>query len=328
MTEVQPNDVAVGLPPAPPPVDSREARDALACPLCGYSLRGHAAAGAASGRCPECGYHFEWAELLVARQHAHPYLFEQHPGRNTRSFLKTLIGGLRPRRFWSSLNAAHAVRPRRLMLYWAVAALVILLSGAGGWYAVTAASLYRENKQSRDYYQAFPAGGRGATWTANAFPLPPDRRFFLRVWDQQYHRQLDAQVSVACLAWPWLSLATLLIFRAALRRARIQPGHVMRCVVYSGDVFLWIGAVAAILGWTGGFVRRDFAGGQGIAARQALGGLALLVAVFTYRLGVAYRRYLRLDHPWSTVILSQAVVMLFVVTALSVLARDFFWLIL
>ena len=48
-------------------------------------------------RCPECGYGFEWAELLVDRQHRHPYLFEQHPERNMRSFLMTLLGGLRPR---------------------------------------------------------------------------------------------------------------------------------------------------------------------------------------------------------------------------------------
>src|SRR4051794_2250110 len=101
-----PSEVAVlppqGLPPAPPPVDSPEARDELDCPLCGYSLRGLAAAVPDAPRCPECGYRFEWAELLVARQHRHPYLFEQHPERNARSFLRTLLGGLRPARFWSS----------------------------------------------------------------------------------------------------------------------------------------------------------------------------------------------------------------------------------
>src|SRR5688500_14282446 len=104
---------AVGPAIAPPPVDTPEARDELDCPLCGYSLRGLSAAVPESPRCPECGYRFQWPELLAARQYLHPYLFEQHPERNVRSFLRTLFGGLRPRRFWASLHAAHAVRPRR-----------------------------------------------------------------------------------------------------------------------------------------------------------------------------------------------------------------------
>jgi len=131
------------------------------------------------------------------------------------------------------------------------------------------------------------------------------------------------------MAWPWLSLAVLLIFRAALRKARIRWTHVLRCVVYAGDVFLLIGAVALLLGWATGFEKAIYADidFQIICARRAVAGLALLVAVFTYRLGVAYRRYPRLDQPWLTVILSQAVVALFVVTALSLLNDQFFWLI-
>jgi hypothetical protein len=93
-------------------------------------------------------------------------------------------------------------------------------------------------------------------------------------------------------------------------------------------VFLWIGAMAMLAGWLTGFDRTDYWDGQGVAARRALAGLGLLVAVFTYRLGVAYRRYLRLEHPWSTVILSQVVVGLFVVTVLSFLNDSFYWLIL
>ena len=109
----------------------------------------------------------------------------------------------------------------------------------------------------------------------------------------------------------------------------IRWTHVLRCVVYAGDIFLWIGAVALLLGWVTGFEKAIYADVdfQIICARRAVAGLALLVAVFSYRLGVAYRRYLRLDHPWSTVILSQAVVALFVVTALSLLNDQFFWLI-
>jgi hypothetical protein len=37
----------------------------------------------------------------------------------------------------------------------------------------------------------------------------------------------------------------------------------------------------------------------------------------TYRLAVAYGRYLRFDHPWATAVASQSVVLLAVATALA-----------
>ena len=63
-------------------------------------------------------------------------------------------------------------------------------------------------------------------------------------------------------------------------------------------------------------------------ARRAVAGLGILAAVFVWRMGVAYRRYLRLGQPWFTVALSQLVVGLFVLTVLSLLSDEFFWLML
>src|SRR6185436_3418471 len=90
---------------APPVLDTPQERDALACPLCRYPFRGLSTLE--RPQCPECGYRFEWVELLRARQHKHPYLFEHHRGRGVRSFVRTFVQGLMPRRFWSSLNAGH-----------------------------------------------------------------------------------------------------------------------------------------------------------------------------------------------------------------------------
>ena len=89
-----------GLGAAPDLIDTPEARDALCCPLCGYSLRGLRATQTAAqaapepapppelqapertwARCPECGYPCHWRLLLHARQFSHPYLFEHHPRR-------------------------------------------------------------------------------------------------------------------------------------------------------------------------------------------------------------------------------------------------------
>ena len=134
-------------------------------------------------------------------------------------------------------------------------------------------------------------------------------------------------MAVACVAWPWLSLGALLISRSAMRRARIRPGHVMRCVIYSGDVFLVIGAVAVVLAWVFQFPHLHSMQDQAIDARRAIGGLAFLVVLFTYRLGVAYQRSLRLEQAWSTVLISQGVVGLCVVTMVCLVNENIFGLI-
>ena len=108
---------------APPSPTAPAGRNDLACPLCEYSLR-----GLVDPRCPECGYAFEWAELLDAERQRHPYLFEHHPRHNVRSFFKTLSGGLRPGRFWRTLHPSHPANLRRLTLYWVLATTLTVVA--------------------------------------------------------------------------------------------------------------------------------------------------------------------------------------------------------
>ena len=292
---------------APPLLDTPEARDALNCPLCAYSLRGLAAAE--QPQCPECGYRFEWVELLRARQHAHPYLFEHHPRRSIRSFLRTLLAGMFPMRFWSSLNAGHDIRLRRLIIYGAVVAAAVVLLGVAGTFAARGFNLYRQNT-------AFILMGRGTLPVRSTL----NGAFFQSVVrDTLEGDTLELYLLIAALAWPWLTMATLLVFRASMRRVKVRPAHVLRCVVYSGDVFIWTGAavvVVTVLRWL------DILG-QGnmwdstLVVRQTAGGFLVILAIAAYRLGVSYRRYLRFDHPWSTALASQIVVFLIITTALS-----------
>ena len=46
-------------------------RHDVPCPLCDYNLR-----GLRDPRCPECGYQFEWPEVLDPRRQEHDYLLE------------------------------------------------------------------------------------------------------------------------------------------------------------------------------------------------------------------------------------------------------------
>lgn len=302
-------------PKAPPPlVDTPEARDALSCPLCGYSLRG--LAPVEHPQCPECGYRFEWVELLGARQYTHPYLFEHNPRRNVRSFVGTLGAGMRPRRFWASLNAGHAVRPGRLLAYWVGVALLVLLTGFAGSFAANAVTQYR---QAMLNLVIMPGTAR---------PAFLDWGFLGEIARTTFddHR-LETFLVPAALAWPWLTVAALLLFQSSMRRAKVLPGHVMRCAVYGGDVFVWTGVLFLLLGvlrWLD-VLSRSRMWDSMLEVRQTAACFLVLPALMTYRVGVAYRRYLRFDRPWATVVASQVLVLLLVVTMLS-FVYPYFWM--
>src|ERR1700675_2701657 len=83
------------------------------CPLCNYNLR-----GLVEPRCPECGHRSTWKELADGGNLPHPYLFEQHPEANVRSFFRTLLHSLEPISFWLRLKPAHKPNPKRLLIYW------------------------------------------------------------------------------------------------------------------------------------------------------------------------------------------------------------------
>lgn len=308
-TEIPP----LGPSEAPPLVDTPEARDALACPLCRYSLRG--LARVERPQCPECGYRFEWGELLAARQYSHLFLFEHHPRRNFTSFFWTLLAGLFPRRFWSSLNAGHAIRTGRLYAYHVVIVLTVLLTGVVGSFVTEAITLYRRSSGSMVV---------GANWVYVGPTL--DLAFLRQVADDVFDDgTLEPFLIAVALAWPWLTLAALLLFQVSMRRAKIGTAHVVRVVVYCGDAFIWTGVVFGLIGvlrWME-ILSRSHMWDDVLAVRQAAVAFLLIVIVATWRVGVAYRRYLRFDHPWATVLAAQVVVVLVVTTLLTWLYDDF-----
>src|SRR5437867_9803555 len=113
MPFIMPDHVNADIDQPAPSAQNASDREDVRCPLCDYNLR-----GLSEPRCPECGYQFVWDEVLDPARRKHPYLFEHHPEANVASFFRTLLGGLRPRRFWSSLLPVQPSRPRRLLMYW------------------------------------------------------------------------------------------------------------------------------------------------------------------------------------------------------------------
>ena len=281
----------------------------LHCPLCGYNLR-----GLSEPRCPECGHRFDWAVVTDPSRRLHPYLFEHHPERNLRSFLRTLWGTLRPRRFWDSLPANQPLRPRRMVIYWLLAALVASTAVIGQWVRAIV-TLWTE--QSRGWMFSSPYS------VSRAAPAPPEltwgRLGDLAVAAWQYDSRLDATLwaFVICSAWTWMTLLAFQVFRISMRRARIRPVHVARSVVYSFDAIIWPGlaafvATATVIALALLLSKRDFSLlWQAVAIAPWV-----VIAVVEYRLVMAYRHYLRFDRPFLTILASQIVAGLVVLNVL------------
>ena len=145
-------------PVAIPCVDWNTISEEILCPLCDYNLR-----GLIEPRCPECGYRFEWRGLLDPKYRLHPYLFEYNPERNVRSFLRTALGGWRPRKFWQLLLPAHRLRPKRMILYWCFCASFLLLSEAVRIGAMTYQAI-RTNNVGRAWLRGYLAIPRNAAY--------------------------------------------------------------------------------------------------------------------------------------------------------------------
>jgi hypothetical protein len=301
-----------------------EAED-VRCPLCDYDLR-----GLVDPRCPECGYAFDWAELTDPARRQHRYLFEHHPERNVWSFFRTMIGHLRPRRFWGELHPSQPSRPRRLIGY----ALVIVLSAFPPMVLPALAAVHYSWKQMET---------RRQQWTVRLQSTPPQAAWWVRgrpttmstqqaldvfapapTWRgairQAYlHGVLSGELRAYGLAllWPVLTLTAFMIFAVSMRRARVRRVHLVRCVVYAADALVWanllltffIGFELAryLLGVSWGGNYRSVMAETFVAA----------VVVFAYRLCVAFKKYLRFDHPVSTVLSTQVIVLL--VTAIMVI---------
>jgi ribosomal protein L37E len=255
------------------------------CRRCGYNLR-----GLPEPRCPECGYRFEWQEVLDPQRRKHPYLFEHHPERIWSSFWRTQWGGLFPRSFWRALHPSQPSRPGRIIIYCLLSTLPIAI-GSIAW-IVAQAGLNLDMLTYALNYLSFRADG--ALYMALSYVL-----------------------------LPWLTLAALLIFQISMRRARVKQSHVLRTVCYSYDIAvialaaaLAAAALAAdhwtIYLWITSNVWSSMADTDMFLFWGAWL-FAPVMALIVYRIGTAYQRYLKFRHPYLTVALSQIVVFLILV---------------
>ena len=278
------------------------------CPLCGYNLR-----GLTEARCPECGYQFRW-EAVLAQSIRHPYLFEHYPKRNWWSFWKTAIGGLSPGRFWRSILPVHQPHARRLVLYWVLTML------AGGALLAVDQVLANAIDIRRELVRVPGFSIQGGLWLPTSPSPPPTWQWpTLRYIVDRADLSSLVLIPILYVLWPWLTLATMVIFRISMRRARIKPVHMLRCMVYSFDAGLWGGLLAVLLLFLGFIITENTSDSISFARWNTTFDLVLWLFM-TWRLTVAFRHYLNFDHPVATVIASQ--VILYLLLAQWVLLSD------
>lgn len=316
------------VPVAIPTVDWDTIYEEILCPLCDYNLR-----GLIRPRCPECGYRFDWPALLDPARRRHPYLFEHHPEGNLRSFVKTALGGMRPRRFWQSLHPAQPSHLRRLIAYWFVIACAVLLLTSGSAITSRALDIRRDSGVNRAFFRAMLRRPGGARYVQQINRQYGSVRAYLDgLYPDKLHVILLRLVSTpqvfldfagpvaTLLAWPWLTFAALMVFQISMRRAKIKAIHVLRCTVYTSDILFWFGlAIGALLGL--GMALSAGLPGSLIPFRIPLDDEVILIScmiffvfvflpIVFYRLTIAYKHYLRFDHPFLTVLASQVIVAL------------------
>lgn len=270
------------------PPDWQTIQHEVKCPLCDYNLR-----GLHEPRCPECGYQFDWLSVLDPNQRPHPYLFEHHPERNLRSFVRTLFRHLDPPKFWRVLQPAHRLRPARIFAYWGICAILAFMPAIA---ALIEAVRYRLQLIRPGRYQSVYVNvTRQSLWSKEGLAI--------------------ATVALLLALFPWFSFLTLMIFQQSMKRSRIKSMHVLRCAVYSGDVIVWyaVGATLAIV-YQGSRPRT----GQ----VQELVGLLLLGALMTglintLRLWSAYQHYMKFKLALATAIASQFIVALAIFTIIA-----------
>ncbi len=268
------------------------------CPLCEYMLRGLNVA-----QCPECGFRFEWSEVLDASRREHPYLFEHHPDRNIWSYFKTLFGAMRPRRFWSQLHPAQFGSIKRLLIY-ATAQLTIVTAALLIQPLIQAAFDYAYNRyalgQTSPFFIWRPPNVTLATTLSKAISDITTWEHYGLFW-------------VLIPAWPLVTHLSLLVFGISMRRAKIKPVHVLRCVLYSFDLLAPCLAIAACTGQVMLEIVRSYTQGhagfwQSNFSQEAIPWLALFYFTINgYRLNVAYRRYLRFPHAPFVAVSSQVI---------------------
>ena len=151
-------------------------------------------------------------------------------------------------------------------------------------------------------------------YNAIAYPLWPNWHAPFMTWQHmRYYNWATSWALIVLASWPWLTFAALMVFQVSMRRVRLRPIHVLRCVVYASDVVIWL-ALAMLIAIGLEMYRESaiairpygWAPANVFLVRATPFALLLLAT----RVAFAYRLYLRFRHAIAVAIASQVIVWL------------------
>jgi hypothetical protein len=226
------------------------------CPLCDYNLR-----GLTEPRCPECGHQFQWDDVRDEHRWHLNWLFEHNREHRLRAFLQTLRHSMQPAQFWNAVRPTHRPRIKRLVIYWLVLTLPMLLAAAvvlsvpvlqecrRVYYArqasVTNLGMLPDNHPGK--VQLITRYGSLRAAAAAMAPMPSPGKMFQLMLSGRPAAVVG--FVVCCAVWPWIITLGFIVFRDTLRRAKIKSVHVMRCAIYSWDTGILLCACLVPLVW-------------------------------------------------------------------------------
>jgi len=143
----------------------------------------------------------------------------------------------------------------------------------------------------------------GADWLTELRGLASGFRPFPMRFDQ-----LVLQMSLFMALMPVASALTLQIFRQSMRKARVNPVHAWRCGINAGDVIVWNGIwqTAMVLMFGASPIPSE----MDLAMAFMTGGIAIVFFFNTWRLCLAYRRYMQFRDAVETILASELILLL------------------
>lgn len=212
---------------------------AASCPRCGYDLEGARAAWNDScpltGVCSECGYGFEWADVLRTDRQIVPWFYE-----HARSWwrldtaFRTWVVSLWPPAFWRGVQPHAAHRPLRLALWplllvGAVLACCLCIATVS-WFVMKIRS-----GSSSDTVPAFAI----VVWLRNLFEI----NF---IWTGLSRVRPFVDLSAQIIAFNVAALGGCMVAPSHWR-GRIRPAHFARVAMFGLAPIISLFAVVALV---------------------------------------------------------------------------------
>lgn len=163
------------------------------------------------------------------------WLFDQNDDGMLMGFLRCILAGTTPRRFWRSFRLQRAPGRLRLILYWLFWSALLLAM----WWVVVVAPV--------------AIGASYASGGASSVESVLSPAFYQNAWDQiprpRYRHIARAMVLAAgvFIIWPWLAWGSALAV-SAMRGDTLNPAKLLQCVMYGYDICVWFCCYLIVVG--------------------------------------------------------------------------------